>query len=400
MEKRFIGVTRFSVVATKNSGFRISTTDHDNYLRELFSDDRLRSRVAIFEQLSIPALKEFARKHHFTHVVQVSPQLPKKWREKLDKLAEANSFIKIVEVDNENMTDSVKAVVRSWGRNFDGLFTWFRLDDDDFLSPDYLDEVEFLTTEDHIGYAISFGRVLSACYMEGAFTNVHKVLSPHIAIGQAFVCYSNNRKNIFVCNDQIPHHIVNQFHPVIVNDLVPFGFWTRHPSQDSHTGSTKVGALLSNLQADLARHPFAKDSEIERRFPQLWETINDRSSPRSNDTPSKVMDLTNSEWIVDPLSDWPTHEERIVRCRYTLDFAGPKHAGTTLQLDFEDKESVSGQFPRDEGRGDYRRLFVNEDGNGTIIFPLNSANLSRIRLQPDNGASRFTRARLEFTALT
>lgn len=399
MEKRFIGVTRFSVVATKNSGFRISSANRESYLEELFSENRLRPRVAIFEHLSLPSLKNFARKHDYTHVLQVSPQLPQKWRDKLDQLAQDNPFLRIIEVGDESMTDSVREVVRSWGRDFEGLFTWFRLDDDDFLSFDYLDEVEYLTTEHHIGCALSFGRVLSACHMEGAFTNVHKVLSPHIAIGQAFVCYSNNRKGVMVCHDQVPHHIVNQYHPTIVNDLVPFGFWTRHPSQDSHAGPRKIGALLSNLQADLAQHPFADNAEIADRFPQLWTAIHDQAASTPNDKLKKNVILRNSEWINNPLSDWPEHGERIVKCKYKIDFNGKPHSGTTLQLSFTDREIVEGQFPRDEGRGDYRRLFVDSEGKGTIILPLVPANLRQIRLQPDNGTSQFSCAQVEFTPL-
>lgn len=399
MEKRFVGVTRFSVVSTKNSGFRLSTTDREDYLGKLFDDDRLRSRVDIFENFSLRSLRHFANKYNFVHLVQVSPELPDKWKKKLDQLSASNPFLKIVTVKDEDMSDTVKAEIASWGRDFEGLFSWFRLDDDDLLSFDYLDELNYLTTEEHVGYAISFGRVLSACHLEGTFTNVHKVLSPHIAIGQAFVGYANNRKGITACPKQVPHHIVNQFYPTIINDLVPFGFWTRHPSQDSHVGSPRIGALLSNLQADLARHPLATEAEIKDKFPQLWEVVAPSNLPPETQNLQARISTEQTEWMDNPFLDWPVRDERLLRCDYVINFSGKPQSGTTLQLDFKDKQRVDGQFPRDDARGDYRRLFVDAAGRGSIILPIDIENLSRIRFKPDNGTSPFNRVELTFTLL-
>lgn len=404
MEQKFIGVTRFSVVSQGKGAFRIDHLDRATYLDELFSDNRLSDRVEAFVRFSIPSLRHFAKKFDYTHLLQVSPQLPTYWRRRLDRVAEENHFLRIVEVSDESMADSVRQHLLNGDLEHKGPFAWFRLDDDDFLSFDFIDRLAELTTEAHTGWAVSFGKVLTGLYVGQKFTDIRVAKNPFNSQGQAYIGYADTASGVVTgADDHISHHIVTDHLPTLVNNLEPFAFWTRHVGQDTLVNRTnevsapRIGATLSNLQAELAKSPSCDSTVIQKKFPQLWSAMSDdaRSKPDS----ISIVHTRNNEWFENPLNSWGLKHENLIRCDFELRFVAAPNSGTTLWLDWTDSELTRGSFPRDEARGDYRRLNVDHFGHGTIVFPANPLILKRMKIANDNGHAPVESATLRFTEL-
>lgn len=382
---RYVGITRFSVVNAKNSGFLIDSADRKKYLRELFNDERLLDRMFILEKVAAPVYNMLAEKHDYTHLIQYSPELPVVWKQRLLELSQKFPCIVPVEVIDADIADSVREYVLSWEKDFIGEFVWFRIDDDDVLSLDFLDAVERYVSRETVGFALSFGRVYSGIFSGGQFMDLHRVHSPFNSQGQAYICRANLPLGIIESPGMVPHHRPNLHVPVIVQDLEPYAFWTRHPLQDTLTGTSSVGARVANLQADLGAHEHADYQEVLRKFPTLHECSR---NGRIDSSEQIQLQLTVDQWAKLPEAPAELKNSTIYRVRYEIDFYNKPDSSCTLWLDFEDKDSVSGFFPRDGVRGDYRRMFCDKFGHGEILIMLDRPLLPmRVRFVSDNKSS-------------
>lgn len=381
-ETRYIGVTRFSVVKAKNSGFRIDDRDREAYLNELFDWDRLADRMFIFENVSAPILGHFGENYDFTHLVQYSPELPVTWKRRLYEIAERYPCIHPVEVVDEDIAETVHKFVLTWERDFIGKFVWFRVDDDDILSVDYLDAVDRYVSDATIGYALSFGLVYSGIFSNGHFFDFHRARSPYNSQGQAYICHANLPMRQIQSPGMVPHHQPNHYMPVIVSDLEPYAFWTRHPLQDSILSTSSAGAKVANLQADLGKHGFADFPEVLRKFPGIGTLARSGEVDIQNQV---RVNLPAGKWVQVPTWLQLAGLSTVIRIDYAIDFKDTPNSSATLWFDFEDKDSIAGSFPRDSVRGDYRRMFCDRFGHGTILVMLENGDLpNRLRFESDN----------------
>lgn len=399
MNKRFIGVTRFSILTTDSGPFRLDPTNRAKYADQLFDDQRIEDRFEIFSKITLPILKHFAEDHDFVHLLQVSPELPIHWRIKLEECREKYPFLKIVEINRNDVAHSVREEVQSWTPEFEGLFAWFRLDDDDFLAWDYLDALSYLTIKNNVGYAVSFGAVYTGLYIGREFLDIHTAYNPYNSQGQAYICYANNKAGIYKSPPMVPHHEVNKHLPVILNDIQPMAFWTRHIGQDTlvdDSGNQRVGGLIANLQASLSKGRSVHREEVDEKFPTLGAFIENTRRPPA----ALTLEMPIGQWVSLSGQEFSEFQEKtFIRVDYELRFRSFTHSGATLWLDFEDKIISSGDFPRDDIRGDYRRLFVDEFGHGTITFPAKLNELKRMRIEVDPTFGPIESAYLRFGSL-
>lgn len=387
----YIGITRFSVLAPKGSGLRINATENqDRYLSELFNYSRMSDRMFIFSEIAAPILQTFSNHFNYRHLVQYSPELPFEWKNKLFELSLKFPVIRPIEVTDEDIVDSVRKEVLSWPRSFRGIFVWFRIDDDDVLSIDYLEALSKFVSADTVGMAVSFPRVVSGLYANRQFADIHNVLSPSNSQGQAYICRANRNLGIIETPPMLPHHRVSEFLPLITSGEEPFAFWTRHALQDTSISGAKLGAKLSNLQAELGKFPFYPDSETIFKFPTLEKYTHNIASDEVQD-----FALAPNSWKTVNFKNQGTDTESIIRMDYAIEFEGTPDSGTTMSFKLGDQDSATGYFPRDTNRGDYRRLFVDQFGHGTLFVSIPANDLlEKIRVQSDPGKTRIKRVDL------
>lgn len=377
----YIGVTRFSVVAPKHSGLLIDQSDRETYLKNLFDSERMELRSFIFSELAAPSYQRMAERHSYKHLVQYSPELPDSYKQLLFDVAKTYSAIEPVEVVDMDIADSIKTEVQSWGKKYRGHFLWFRVDDDDLLSVDFLDALERYRDPAFTGMAILYPRVVSAIIAHGSIGFFREEHHMHHHIGVAYGCRANNNLGTFESIGMISSDGIHKALPTVWDATEPMGLWFRHVNQDSWYGSSKVGAKLANLQAKLAEAPAFPITKVADKFPTVVQHINSRVHA---ERPEIAKTLRLKQWSQIENEEVQPLPEGYWRADYTIDFQEKPHDRYTLCFEFADPQSTDAWFPRTAERGDYRRLYVDSFGHGTIFFYIpKDAVLTRIRVLCD-----------------
>lgn len=393
-----VGITRFSVASPKGSGLNLKNKlDADQYLKELFDEHRLRERAFIFGELASPIYQTFSEKYNYTHLVQYSSNLPQKWKDWLYHLSDRFSVIRPTVADNKDMVDSVRDHVRSLGKNFRGEFCWFRIDDDDILSVDWMDQLSNYIRPENVGMAVVFPNVLSAMYVAGTVVTTRVTWMPNFSAGQAFICRANNLLDTLEAPPMLSHPTVDRHLPTISLGTFRSTFRTVHPLQDTAVSGSKVGSKLANLQATLSKSPAVSRQEVVQSFPTVEPLLNKAGDGRLSIT----RHLAPYNWtsLESMLSAWP--KEAFVRMDYSFEYEGQPHELTTVSFRMSNPESVAGHFPRDDSLGDYRRVYPDRFGHGSILLYLPDPNaLTAIRLDTQPGKPRINAANITLTVST
>ena len=337
--------------------------------------------MRIFGQLAAPIYQEMAAKHSYRHLVQYSPELPSKWKDELFRLASQFPVIHPVEVVDEDMQDTVANEILSWGKSYRGTVVWFRVDDDDVLARDYLDALEKYRNDNFAGMAISFPRIYTALSVQDELGFFRVDDSPYNSLGQAFVCRVDNNLGVFESPGMKPHHEIWRYLPTVVDATEAFALWLRHPEQDSVYGGSTPGAKLANLQAAMAKAPSANMPEVRTKFPTV--------AAKSITLGKPVLETkTLRPGLRSTVELGGAAEDQFFRVDYAIDFEAANHQGVVLCFSFEDDRGVEKQFPRDDKRGDYRRLYADEYGGGCIFFYLPAGSLLKsVVIQVDGAQS-------------
>lgn len=378
----YVGVTRFSVVNPRGAGLRMVTkegSDHAKYLSMLFDDERLRARFHIFGEIAAPVYQRFAENYDYRHIVQYSEELPKRWKQQLFDIAAKYPVIKLTKVTDEDMVDSVKKEVMSWGDSFRGTFVWFRVDDDDVLSVDYLEALSQFVNPYNVGMAVSFSMLASGIFVGGELGDLRLIRMPLSGLGLAFICRADLNLGSIETPGMIPHPRVDRHLPTISSAIAPHALWMRHIDQDTAVTGSHVGAKLSNLQAYFSKHPRYDGSKFASKFPTVasLKKVPAISAPVQFET-------AGNEWFDTEgmFNDW--NDGVYVRVEWDAKFAGSVHDNVTLDIDSGGDAQFEGHFPRHRTRGDYRRLYSDSQGSGVIYMYLpKPASVRRVRVNSD-----------------
>lgn len=391
----FVGVTRFSVYTPQNSGLNTSARHGENeqaYLEELYSPDRIVDRLRIFGEISAPVYQSFAEENDYTHLVQYSAEMPEEYKIELFEIAKRFPVVKPVLVTHETMDESVQKFVRTWDAAFSGVFVWLRVDDDDILSVDYLEALKPHATLSNVGFAVSFSTVMVAQYACGNFVNFRQAKLPKNSIGQAYIGYANLNTGVFDVPEQIPHHRIDEYMPLILDPRGIRGLQVRHAWQDTSNTSSKVGHRIAHRSFELGSLPNVNISHTQGKFP----TVPVEASVPDN-SPSAKVELHVGEWanVASTFSDF--NDGVVVRFRWQSDFHGTPDDGASLSIEFDTESSADGHFPKDDARGNYRRLHVNSNGHGEnfLVFP-HGASPIRMRLNADGEKQDVRSSTIEF----
>ncbi|WP_281823326.1 glycosyltransferase [Jannaschia rubra] len=132
---QIIGVIRFSYPAT--DGFAASRMEEGALEAMLYSPDRLASRFAYLETVTLPSLAA-QTDGDFDCVILAGTSLPRDAQARLLALADRHSFLRIAFLDRMGPLAAARRSFRRAVRDDATHVTGFRLDDDDALGVDYV----------------------------------------------------------------------------------------------------------------------------------------------------------------------------------------------------------------------------------------------------------------------
>jgi len=192
MANRIVGLMRFSLVTERNrSSFRQTREGSlEDSVALIHNMARLEQRLALFEAMPLKCF-EGQTCQDFRLVVLTSTLIPKPIKRRLRKLAETRPFLTIKTAPPER---SLSVAARACVGVGDGPLVTFRIDDDDALAPDFIENLAAAAARTPPGGMITFERGL---YLQpdGADFLLQERVYRNIAIGLATV--STDARTIF-----------------------------------------------------------------------------------------------------------------------------------------------------------------------------------------------------------
>lgn len=231
----------------------------------------------------------------FTFLVLTSDQLPTKYMDNLNRMLEPYAWAKVVPFPADaSAAEILRTAFQNELNRFDEkvCYSTVRLDDDDGVAINFIEELQKYTNPEFDGTCISFGKGLAGIFdeTEDAFLSVHDYYQPKIAIGLTYVKVFDPNKikdsqGIYSIYELGNHTKVDLKAPTILDSRNYIFFRTIHPSSDSTTEVT------IKKTRDL---PIIKSEVVKRYFsfsPRLFR----------NSITEVNMDIDKKENLVDDL---------------------------------------------------------------------------------------------------
>lgn len=269
MSSKFLGTTRFSLFEPDSPSWRLSRKDGrddaERYRQLLYSPERMKSRVEIFFDQSLPLLDLGSAGHEYVHVVSYSHELPRKYLTHLENAATRYSWLRL---DCRTPEDRRGKSTEKWAlEEFapGDIYAEFRLDDDDLLAPTYFDTVSNYLTGAHVGFYISLGLGIQAFYADEKFLEPRLEHRPKIAIGLARVCRVESPRKT-TGPKRVAHTQIDRHAPVIIDGRNVQYLHSIHLSQDS--GVDKPEGDLGNRIRNYLNQPEPQSDLMSSLFPK------------------------------------------------------------------------------------------------------------------------------------
>lgn len=271
MLANFLGHTRFSLYDPTSPSWRLARFEgrkkENGYLKQLYSPERMESRIQIFFDHSLPTLAKAATDHNLVHVVSYSEELPQKYRVYLESADETYDWLRL---DRRSENNRKGYPLEQWaGQEFGpgDIFGEFRLDDDDILGIHFFDTLADYLTPENVGRYVSFGYGVQAFYEGGKFREPRMEHRPKIAIGLTRVCQVTTNGTINGAK-RVAHTKTDLVAPVIVDSRKIQFLHSIHLNQDS--GVNKPDGDLGNRFRNYLNQPKLEDLEtITEAFPTV-----------------------------------------------------------------------------------------------------------------------------------
>ncbi|MFH5824235.1 glycosyltransferase [Georgenia sp. AZ-5] len=287
-----LGVTRFSVFNPRSHAWQ-ATLKHqsvEDYEQYLFDDERLAARFRTFFDWAMPTYQSMQEDHPYRHIVQYSDNLPERWKLRLLASAERFPVIALHNVSEDSSLLRFFARLLAEDPPKDGVFAWFRVDDDDVLPRNYLELVSRHINPATVGYAVSLGRGLTALHAGDHLVDVRECHHRMFSAGQLYVCRYDHASGKVRSLGQVDHTTVDRKMPVIVDSRSIGYLWLRHQSQDTVFDRTARQAYAEIL-ADMSRHAkIADPTAYADLFPAMDEVLR-RTAERDKEAPAVDSDV-------------------------------------------------------------------------------------------------------------
>lgn len=278
----FFGWTRYSAYHPKSRAFVAvrDAEDEATYKAQLWSAERMRTRSAIFFGLSVPQLHAMRGDHDYVHLVTYSDDMPDPWQAELQDAVAASDLLALHPV-HRGLRFLIRDHLVATGSPSRPVVT-FRVDDDDLLATNYLDELAaYATAHDH-GRAVSLARGYTALWHAGAVTQLRSTYRRLGSQGQACIGSWDAETGELDLPPMKSHASVDRRLPTILDARTPTFLQLRHLGQD-----TADEGGLAALRATLGQHPPVEDvEEVLARFPSLRAVLAEATDPVEQETPA------------------------------------------------------------------------------------------------------------------
>lgn len=264
----YIGCTRFSLFTPNSAAWHLAKLSKEDYLKRLYNENRMQERFDIFFKRAAPIYAEMANKHFYKHIIQYSSFMPEKWITKLKEETSKYDFFVLSE-SNENI--SPLPILEILKNQKSGPLAYFRVDDDDILSTDYLEHLEKYNNKSFNGMIVSFGLGLIAAYKDGKYTDFRECHRRFLALGMAFIgCYDSENKKYTLPRGG-NHEKVDMASPCIIDSREIVYIWTHHKNQDTKSGE-KTNPNAVNHQLSKYKKINSTDKYFSL-FPTVFDEI-------------------------------------------------------------------------------------------------------------------------------
>lgn len=259
------GVTRYSVanprgnqqwwaLSAKNKG--------EDYTTKLWAADRMEPREHVFLNLATPIYQRFHDSYGYRHIVQYSPEMPARWVDALEDAARTYPVLLLLPGSRwQDRVTCIKNDIKA-RRCSPGPAAWLRVDDDDLLATTFLDQLVPKLVPAHDGYAVSFGRGLTAELDGLTLRNFGRTTRVMASMGQAFIGSVGEQSRVS-WPPTTSHHRAHESMPTIVDSREVAYLRLIHENQDRKIANPDVKDPVDGHDVeDLG-------GELDRLFPTV-----------------------------------------------------------------------------------------------------------------------------------
>jgi hypothetical protein len=126
-------ITRFSILDYDFKGYKLTTKlDKDTYYKTLFSSERLDYKFKSFEMITLPSILNQTNQNYIWHIY-TSEYLPNVYKEKLMNITNQHKSIRVYYIKSFKEFNNI---------TFNDDYCTMRLDDDDGLSPQFIENLQ------------------------------------------------------------------------------------------------------------------------------------------------------------------------------------------------------------------------------------------------------------------
>lgn len=232
-------------------------------------------RIRIFCDLAAPIYQQMAERHDYRHFVYYSKEMPERWTDALNQAAVEFPVLRptLVDSDRINTIGHIESILAERRSSKESLVFLFRVDDDDILALDFLDQVSEYMHELHRGYAVSLADGFAGLYEDGEYREFRRHTHVLSSMGQGTIgawAPADGKLRI----PQIVNHGKTHFRrSVLVNAQRPTFLQTRHVGQDTASQGGAVESLemaRADLLTRFSRLKAIDDvSELKSQFPTV-----------------------------------------------------------------------------------------------------------------------------------
>lgn len=273
---RAIVIVRYSILTlTGMNSWRVGRTGNGAEYRErLFEPGRLEAHEFLFQHLTLPSLVNQSKAlspDWFRLVVLTSSVLPEPYRRNLDLMLAPHAWARVVTVKPEepmNACAAVPGIVEEFARGSaeQMVYSTIRLDDDDALTPDFLDCLEAYSRPEFAGFVVSLARGYTAEFdpVTRRFGTFYAEYRPKLALGLAMIHLHKTGKHAgkFDCIYAAGNHTsIDQRLPVILDASRPVFLRTVHRHSDTSRMRDLPGGRTV-VETEMVRKRFPLSTEL------------------------------------------------------------------------------------------------------------------------------------------
>ena len=245
-----VGLMKFSVISSRDKGSFISSREKswEDHVSSMLDPERLRFRLRFLTEVTLPQLDKQtlgSSRNWFSLTIIISELLPQPVKAELYDAALGYPWLRIVErgVDdyaaaNTLVRDALCGMERGPGEQ---PYLSFRLDDDDTLPLNYLENVQNYIRMENVGKFITFTRGAKILWDSKSFIirNYEVENRSFMAIGLGIVGLFDFTSRRYVSKTTTVFVGMNQFqiknaYPFIEDDAPNMFIWSHHGFQDTY----------------------------------------------------------------------------------------------------------------------------------------------------------------------